>query len=223
MTDMATAFRLRTLALFLGDVAFLFASLWLSLYLRTFTVPDQTTLFTHLLPFSILFAISIVVFVIAGLYETRSVILARRALSITLLVAQTFNVALAAAFFFLLPYFGIAPKTILGIYLIVSFLLVLLWRVGIFPWLGLQKPERAVVIGSSPEVHELVEALRKAHRAPAQVAEVISSDHADLAREAKHAIKAHGARFVIADFSNPRVASAFPEIYNFLASGIRFF
>lgn len=223
MTNMATAFRLRTLALFLGDVAFLVASLWLSLYLRTFIIPDQDTLVTHLLPFSILFAISIVVFVIAGLYETRSVILARRAFSITLLVAQTFNVALAAAFFFLLPYFGIAPKTILGIYLIISFLLVLLWRVGIFPWLGLQKPERAVVIGNSPEVLELVEALRKAHRAPAQVAEVISPDQDDLPRDIKHAVKAHGARFVIADFTDPRIAGAFPEIYYFLAAGIRFF
>jgi hypothetical protein len=41
------------------------------------------------------------------------VVLARRAFSITLLVAQTFNVALAAAFFFLIPIFGIAPKTLL--------------------------------------------------------------------------------------------------------------
>ena len=39
-----------------------------------------------------------------------------------------------AVFFFFVPFFGIAPKTILGIYLVVSFLLVLLWRV----WAGMQ-------------------------------------------------------------------------------------
>jgi ABC-type antimicrobial peptide transport system permease subunit len=107
------------------------------------------------------FLLSIVVFVIAGLYETRSVILARRAFSITLLVAQTFNVALAAAFFFLIPIFGIAPKIILGIYLIVSFLLILFWRVWIFPWLGLQKPERAAVLVTRRSLKSLLMRLAK--------------------------------------------------------------
>ncbi len=219
---MATAFRPQTLTLLVGDIAFLVFALWLSLYLRTFSPPTQEVFLTHLLPFSLIFLISILVFVIAGLYETRSVILARRAFSITLLVAQTFNVALAAAFF-LVPIFGIAPKTILGIYLIVSFILILLWRVGIFPWLGLQKPEQAIVIGNSKEVHELVDALGKAHRAPARVAEVISPESPTLADDITQAVAKHNAGFVIADFANPRVASAFPEIYRFLSAGIRFF
>lgn len=220
---MATAFRPRTLILFLGDMLFLIFALWLSLYLRTFSIPEQNTFFTHLLPFSIIFAVSIVTFITAGLYETRSVILARRAFSVTLLVAQTFNVALAAGFFFLIPLFGIAPKTVLGIYLVVSFLLILLWRVGIFPWLGLQKPEQAVVIGDSAEVQELVHALHTAHRAPARVAEVISPQSVSLHEDITRAVLEHRARFVIADFTDPRVAEAFPEISSFLASGIRFF
>jgi lipopolysaccharide/colanic/teichoic acid biosynthesis glycosyltransferase len=219
---MATAFRLQTLTLLVGDIAFLAFALWLSLYLRTFSPPTQEVFLMHLLPFSFIFLISILVFVIAGLYETRSVILARRAFSITLLVAQTFNVALAAAFF-LVPIFGIAPKTILGIYLIVSFILILLWRVGIFPWLGLQKPEQAIVIGDSNEVRELVDALGKAHRAPARVAEVISPESPTLADDITYAVAKHHAGFVIADFTNPRVAFAFPEIYRFLSAGIQFF
>jgi lipopolysaccharide/colanic/teichoic acid biosynthesis glycosyltransferase len=223
ITAMANAFRLRTLTLFLGDIAILIFSLWLSLYLRTFSVPTETVFMLHFWPFSLIFLVSLIVFVIAGLYETRSVILARRAFSITLLVAQTFNVALAAAFFFLIPFFGIAPKTLLGIYLVVSFLLVLLWRVGIFPWLGLQKPERAILVGNTKEVHELANALNHAHRGPAHVAEIISPESATLADDITHAVTKQNARFIIADFTNPRVAMAFPEISGLLASGIGFF
>jgi exopolysaccharide biosynthesis polyprenyl glycosylphosphotransferase len=220
---MATAFRPRTIILFLGDVAFLALALWLSLFIRTFSWPDTETFYSHLLPFLLIFAVSIGVFLIAGLYETRSIILARRAFSITLLVAQTFNVALAAAFFFLMPIFGIAPKTLLGIYLIVSFLLILLWRVVIFPRFGIQKPERAVVIGDTDEVRELVHALGKAPRAPARVVSTISPSSTTLTDDIPRAIVENKARFIIADFSNPNVTSAFPEIYSFLSAGIRFF
>lgn len=220
---MATALRLRITTLFLGDIAFLVFSLWISLYLRTFSYPTNEVFLTHLIPFLIIFIVSISVFMIAGLYETRSVILARRAFSITLLVAQTFNVSLAAALFFLIPLFGIAPKTLLAIYLVVSFFLILLWRVGIFPRLGLSKPEQAIVIGDSSEVLDLVDALGKARRAPAHVVEVIPPTSETLVQDIKNAVATHNARFIIGDFSNPRVAMALPTTSTLLASGIRFF
>ncbi|MCC7500778.1 hypothetical protein IT396_03190, partial [Candidatus Nomurabacteria bacterium] len=124
---MATAFRPRTIVLFAGDILFFILALWLSLYVRVLEVPSTDTFIAHLTPFSLLFVAWVVVYFIAGLYESRSILLARRALSATLLIAQTINVTLAALFFFVmpLPIFGIAPKTLLFIYLIVSFVLVL--------------------------------------------------------------------------------------------------
>ncbi|HWB34057.1 MAG TPA: sugar transferase [Candidatus Paceibacterota bacterium] len=220
---MATAFRPRAFILFLGDIAFFLAALWLALYLRTLTIPDQATFTQHLVPFSFLFAAWIVVFFIAGLYETQSIILARRALSATLLVAQTFNITLAAVFFFLIPLFGIAPKTLLFIYLCTSFPLVLLWRAGIFPWLGLQKPEQAVAIGSRAELLSLVRALDEAPRAPARVTVVLDPASPPIAQDISRAVAEHQARFIIADFSDPAVLRGFPDMYNFLSSGIRFF
>jgi FlaA1/EpsC-like NDP-sugar epimerase len=207
---MATAFRLRTLTLFIGDLAFLVCALWLSLYIRTFSVPDNDTFVLHLMPFSLIFLVSLAVFMIAGLYETRSVILARRAFSITLLVAQTFNVILAAIFFFLIPWFGIAPKTLLLIYLIVSFALILLWRVWVFPRLGFQRPEQAVVVGNSAETQELVDALHKARRAPAAIAKVISPESATLAEDITHAIAAGARRALWSASTNSCVSALFP-------------
>ncbi len=220
---MVTVFRLRPLALFAGDLFFFIFALWLSLFLRSISLPTQEVFFAHAVPFSILFVVWVVVFFIAGLYESRSIILARRALSVSLLVSQIINFVIAALFFFFVPLFGIAPKTLLLIYLVISFLMVLVWRVFIFPILGLQKPENTIVVGNTEEVEELVLALQHAPRAPARIAAVIDPTSATLKLDTEAAIQKHNAHFVIADFSDQRVANAFPEAYNLLSRGVRFF
>lgn len=218
---MATTFRPRTLVLFLGDILSFGLALWLSLYLRAFEAPSQAVLLAHVYPFSLLFVVWIAVFFIAGLYENRSIILARRALSTTLLTAQTFNVGIAALFFFFVPLFGISPKTILFIYLVVSFLIVLLWRAFLAP--RLWKPEMAVAIGGGEEVRELERALNAAHRAPARVAAIIDPGTPRLAEELRTVLARHGSRMVIADWSDPRVSSIFGDISGYLYEGVRFF
>lgn len=219
---MTPAFAPRTLVLFMGDLFFFIFSLWLSLFLRTLDVPLQQVFLAHLFPFSFLFAVWVGVFFIAGLYESRSIIFARRALSSTLLVAQCINIVIAALFFFFVPLFGITPKVFLIIYLIVSFVWVLLWRVVFFPRLGLQSTERAIVVGEGPEVEELVQALKAAQYAPARIVATIVPQGSNTTESIRRAITTHNPRFVIADFENPAVANAFPQLYNYLSQGIRF-
>ena len=220
---MATIFRPRTLALFLGDIFFFIFALWLSLYLRTFAPPEYRIFLDHLVPFSFLFAAWVVVFFIAGLYESRSIVLARRTFSTTLLFAQTFNIILAALFFFFIPLFGIAPKTILLVYLLTSFPLILFWRTMLFPWLGLQKPESAIAVGSRPEVQELVDALNHAPHAPAHVAAHLDPGSPTILQDIERTVTEHQARFIIADFNDQRVSKVFPDMYNLLSAGVRFF
>lgn len=219
---MNTAFRPRTVVLFIGDILSFVCALWLSLFLRAFEIPPQHIFMMHITPFSVLFAVWAGVFFVAGLYESRSIILQRRAISISLLVAQTVNIAIAAIFFFLVPLFGIAPKTLLLIYLIVSFILVFLWRVFLFPWAGVQRTERAVVVGEGSEVEELCVALRAARHSPVTIVEVVHPSDPALTQAVRTAITASGAHFVIADFNDERVATAFSGLYNFLFKGIRF-
>jgi exopolysaccharide biosynthesis polyprenyl glycosylphosphotransferase len=218
---MIRAFRPRTLVLFLGDLLSFIAALWLSLFLRAFEVPPQWFFLAHLIPFALLFIAWVVVFFIAGLYENRTIILARRALSTTLLVAQTFNVAIAALFFFFVPLFGIAPKTLLFIYLGVSFLLVLLWRAALSP--RLWSPESTVAVGEGHEVEELARALNAAHRAPARVMAIVDPSQPDLAGELRATIARARARIVIADWDDPRVSAAFGDLSRYLNEGVRFF
>jgi lipopolysaccharide/colanic/teichoic acid biosynthesis glycosyltransferase len=223
MQTMTPALRPRTLGLFLGDIVFFTFSLWLSLFLRTFTIPTWELFAAHLVPFSLLFVVWALVYLIAGLYESRSILLARRALSGTLLVAQIFNMSLTALFFFFVPLFGIAPKTLLLIYLPISFALVLLWRTFIFPWLGLQKTEKAILVGDGEELEALMTAMNLAHRAPVRIAERLSATTPDLARAVVGAMERHHASIVVADFDNEAVATAFPQMYNLLTVGVRFF
>jgi lipopolysaccharide/colanic/teichoic acid biosynthesis glycosyltransferase len=221
---MTPALRPRTLGLFLGDILFFAFSLWLSLFLRTLEAPSWTLFLAHLEPFSLLFVVWAVVFFIAGLYESRSIILERRAISITLLAAQMANIVIAALFFSFIPIFGIAPKTLLVIYLVVSFVLVLLWRVALFPQFGFRRKEHALVVGGGPEVGELVEALHKARHAPTTIAAVIEPGASgDLQEHIRRAVAEFRPGFIIADFSDPKVLAAFPDLYNYLAQGIRFF
>lgn len=224
---MATLFRPRTLVLFAGDILFFTVSLWVSLYLRVFEIPNTTLFEQHLAPFSLLFVAWVAVYFIAGLYESRSIILARRALSGTLLVAQSINMMIAALFFFFVPLFGIAPKTLLVIYLVVSFMLVLLWRVVLFPRLGVGRQECAIVVGNSPESRALVDALNRAPRAPTRVVDTVvplaGQVGVDTAAHVRDALLQRGAKVVIADFNDSAVAGAFPELSQLLSQGVRFF
>src|SRR3569623_3768765 len=103
-----------------------------------------------------------------------------------------FSLALwASLFFFIFPYFCITPKTLLVIYLAVSFLLVLAWRAFIYPWLGLQKTENALLVGYGREMEQLRSALNQARQAPARIAETLDPDSANLADEVQSAIRTY--------------------------------
>lgn len=218
---MTTALRPRTLVLFMGDLIIFVLSLWLSLFARTFEVPSEAVFNAHLVPFSLLFIAWVIVFFIAGLYESRLLIFARRELGSTLLYAQFANTVIAALFFFLVPLFGIAPKTLLVIYSIISFILVLAWRAYLFPRLGLQKKETAIVVGQGLEIDELVAALRAAPRGPVYVAEVVPPGP-NLAEAVRQAATKRRPTFIIAHWQDGDVAHAFPGLTNFLHRGVRF-
>ena len=118
-----------TLVLFLGDVAILYFSLWLTLSLRYWSLYDIGPVWSlHLAPFSIIIVVWILVFFISGLYEKHTLILKSR-LPSTVFNAQVVNSFIAVLFFYFIPYFGIAPKTNLFIYLVFSFGFILLWRI----------------------------------------------------------------------------------------------
>lgn len=145
------------LILLLGDLAALVFALVATLILRYQTLPSNDLLYVHLVPFSLLFIISIGIFFIAGLYDKQT-LFTKAELPATVFYSQIINVIFAALLFFFVPIFTIAPKTNLVIYLVVSTLFIIAWRIVLAPMLqSKDKCETALIIGDSPEVQELIE------------------------------------------------------------------
>lgn len=152
---MITAGRQASLLLFVGDSIAFGVSLYLTLWLRSGALPDATMLAPYVVPFSLLFALWLVVFYSSGLYSKRLVLFPSR-LPDALFKTQLVNVLFAALFFFLIPVFGITPKVILALYLFVSFALICAWRLLLYPRLSSgEYRERAILLASGEEADEL--------------------------------------------------------------------
>src|SRR3989338_638414 len=115
--------------LLVGDIVFFIVALWLTLAARYLEMPTPELFMLHFVPFLFLFAAWIVIFFLAGLYG-RHTRLFRSRLAGMILYTQIINVMIAALFFFFIPAFGLAPNTILFLYLFVSFILIFLCLVG---------------------------------------------------------------------------------------------
>ncbi|MBI5457104.1 sugar transferase [Candidatus Kaiserbacteria bacterium] len=202
--------------LLLGDVAVFTVSLWATLALRYLEVPSADLFWLHLTPFSILFAAWAVVFFLAGLYG-RHTRLFRSRLAATIFYTQVINVGLAALFFFSIPAFGLAPKTILLLYLIVSFGLVFLWRVALYPHVRSRRRLKGVLIASGPDAHALAEEVASDARFPFAFEYVIDTAHApshEVIQQACRVAEEDDVTFLVVDFSDKAVSAALPIIYD---------
>lgn len=202
--------------LLFGDLGVFTASLWLTLFIRYQEPPSAHLFERHLLPFSLLFVVWIVVFFIAGLYG-RHTRLFRFRLTATLLYTQTINVLFAAIFFFFVPIFGIAPKTNLLLYLPVSFALIFIWRIGIFPHLHRGRHLKGVLIASGTDVETLATEVGNDHRYPFSFDHVIDTAHApshQVIQQACRVAAEESVSFLVIDFSDDSISAALPIIYD---------
>lgn len=141
--------------LFVGDVATFILSLYLTLWLRYFEVPNEATIIPYIAPFTFLFLFWVLVFYSAGLYSKRLTLFPNR-LADALFKTQLANILFAALFFFSIPAFGITPKTILILYLLISLACIYFWRLVLFPHLSVHRGnEQAVLLAQGKESDEL--------------------------------------------------------------------
>lgn len=113
--------------LIVGDVFILYFSLWLTLLTRYGGEFDRVLWDRHFWAFTIIYALWLVIFYINDLYNLH---LAANNVQFysSLFKALLVNAALAVAFFYFIPYFGIAPKTNLFLNIFILALLFPAWR-----------------------------------------------------------------------------------------------
>lgn len=138
-----------TVLLLIGDVMAFILALALTLLIRYREVPSAELMSTHLESFSALFILWVLVFLITGLYD-RHISLVRKSIPALVLKVQFFNVLISALIFFIFP-LGIAPKTNLIIYLVISTAFIVGWRLYMYPRIATGKPMRVLVVGDSEE------------------------------------------------------------------------
>ncbi|MDO8589725.1 MAG: exopolysaccharide biosynthesis polyprenyl glycosylphosphotransferase [bacterium] len=216
--------RKEALILLLGDICSFVVALWLSLLIRGLEVPSNDLFLTHFLPFSILFVLWILVFYIAGLYEKHTVILKSK-LPTIITNTQLASSALAVMFFYFIPFFGITPKTILFIYLVVSFALILSWRMYGYFIIGHGHPNNAILIGSGDEMKELYEEVNNNSIYNIKFVSSVDLNRADekgFWDEIISHVYAEDVSVIAIDLANKNVEPVLPHLYNLIFSKISF-
>lgn len=204
------------LLLLIGDLMIFAISLWFALFLRYLEIPHLGFVELHIAPFAILFAVWVGVFFLAGLYGRYTRIFRTKLLS-TIVYTQLINVMLAALFFFFIDFFLIAPKTVLFIYLLVSSVLIIAWRVFFYPRLRGARKLKGVLIAAGPDAHVLAEEVGSDARYPFAFEYVI-----DTSETPSHEIIQHACRvaeeddiaFLVVDVSDNAIQTALPILYD---------
>ena len=202
--------------LLVGDIIVFTLSLWITLAIRYLSFPSPELFRIHLVPFSLLFIVWLGIFFIAGLYG-RHTRLFRQRLMGTILYTQAINIVIAALFFFLLPAFGIAPKTLLLLYLVVSFALILLWRVNIFPQLRTLRRLKGVLIAAGADGAVLAQEVAHDARFPFAFDYVVDTAVApshEVIQQACRVAQKDDVSFLVVDFFDPATAAVLPIMYD---------
>lgn len=219
---MHTGARKRNIILFLGDIVSFFAALWLMLVVRYQEFPSEAVFNNHLLPFSFVFIASIAVFFIAGLYEKRAV-LVNRHLPGVIFNAQIMNTVIAVLFFYFIPFFGITPKTNLFIYLIVSSVLLLVWRVYGERFLSVGRRQNALLLGSGSQFAELEQEIGSHPSYNIHCASVINVDTTSISFEAlQQHIEEKEIDVVVLDIKHEKIGPLLSRLSGLVFSQVQF-
>ncbi len=212
------------ITLFCGDVILLYFSLWLSLAIRYWTIPSEAIISLHIVPFSYIIVVWLLIFFIAGLYEKHTLLLKSR-LPSTVLNAQLANSFIAVLFFYFIPYFGIAPKTNLFVYLIISFGFILLWRIYGDIIFSSTSTEKGMIIGSGEEMKEVMVEVNNNSRYGMHFISSIdleSISGIDFKDEILNRIYSEEIQIIAIDLRNEKVEPILPHLYNLIFSRVKF-
>ncbi|MFH1890899.1 MAG: sugar transferase [Candidatus Kuenenbacteria bacterium] len=152
--------KVKRLILFSGDVAVLYFSLWVTLAVRYWKPVNLELWNKHLLPFTAIFLVWLMIFFINKLYDLS---IARNNVKFySLLINSLVWCTVIGFIFFYLTTSGISPKTVLILDVTFFGVLVSLWR-RIFNRLILSKRllERIVIIGLTEETIKLAKEINE--------------------------------------------------------------
>ncbi|MBT4277277.1 sugar transferase [Candidatus Falkowbacteria bacterium] len=167
----------KKLVLLGGDITILYISLYLTLIVR-YSWPFENGLWEkHFNPFTVVFLIWLIVFYIFGLYETTK---QRNILPFYTLLGKTIgvNAVIVITFFYSIPNLGISPKRVLIFYLIISTILIYVWRRIYNSLLRSKAAENNIlIIGINDRVKEIIDHIKKNPQLGYRVKTIINDEN----------------------------------------------
>ncbi|MBU3668643.1 MAG: exopolysaccharide biosynthesis polyprenyl glycosylphosphotransferase [Candidatus Taylorbacteria bacterium] len=213
--------------LLVGDIVVFVASLWLALLFRNFNAPSAQYFLDHLIPFSLLFVVWMLVFFIAGLYDTYTLLVKSR-VSQKVITAHIFNVLLATLFFYVVPFFAVTPKVILALYLLVSLVLLGTWRFLIYPSITKRSALKVLVLGGGVDVSYLEHRVSQSEGEFLHIVGVCTPEDiahmsdVDVSKKIKERVEKENISVVAIDLLNPVIQKHVPALYTLIFEGIQF-
>lgn len=202
--------------LIIGDIIIFNIALWLTLLVRYLELPTLERLGQHVPPFLTISAVWLGIFFILGLYDKHTNLLKKLLVS-RILSAQVLNVVVAGMLFFIIP-FGITPKTNLVIYLIISIILLTVWRLRMVPLLSPKQRHKAILIADGPEAIELVDEINNNDRYNYYFIRIIDEETLRNTSDFEHKIMSLMEReeveLIVADPRGESIKSFLPALFN---------
>lgn len=202
--------------LIVGDIIVFNIALWVTLLVRYLEWPPAERLEAHIPPFLIFTGVWIVIFFILGLYDKHTNVL-KRLLVNRILTAQIINVIVAGMLFFIIP-FGITPKTNLVIYLIISIMLLSVWRLWLVPRFSAKQSYKAVLIADGAEAIELVDEINNNDRYSYSFVRIIDEktlkETTDFEQKLNTLIEREHIELIVADSRGESTKTFLPALFN---------
>ncbi|MEK7610105.1 MAG: exopolysaccharide biosynthesis polyprenyl glycosylphosphotransferase [Patescibacteria group bacterium] len=205
--------------LIIGDLIAYSFSLVLALTIRYGQIPSRILFMDHIISFSILFVVFIIVSFSAGFYDKQSAFILGKVQRI-LFQVQIVNFLIGIAFFYFAPVV-IAPKANLFLYFIISTIILFIWRVIMFPVINMSRKQLAIIVGTGEDIKDLYDEINtnsryglifKQHIQPQSSVDQTVSKIAE-------AVKSSGASIIVADLHDKNIESAMPFLYSLIFSG----
>ncbi len=205
------------LILLLADSGILFASLYVALWLRYQNVLNLQEFLSFALPFTFVIIVSVAIFYSYGLYDKPTLRLIRE-LNKRIFTSQILVIVCATILFYSLPVLGIAPKTILLLYVLISSFFMSIWRRYAFSLVLHYKKQKSIVIGSGETFHSLVDELTRNPHIGITVLSVIDVDTYDM-KKINGVLASTKPNSIIIDMRDERIKPYFNSIYQELFRG----
>ena len=219
--------RFYQIVLFVGDFLFFIVSTYLAYAIRNNDfAPSFDTVSPLIFAFSPIFAIIVLSYFIGTLYEVPSITTTIARVK-TIVRLHILALLFGFAIFYIFPIYGLTPKILLVLLIVIYTFFQTLWRVYVSHHMRTKKKKRALLIGQGQMFSELKEAVNSNPQSVLTFVEHIEVNSplltAGTLDSLRAVLKENDITLLVLDVKSDKTAALLPYFYNLVGDGIRIY